>query len=127
MSARAGCMVVALRGKLDVCTATDGLSALTALAADGARVVVDLAALACMDCCSLDEIMKVRVQARRAGGDLVLAGPQPTVLRMLDLRDVASRGLVSASVDENEVPVAEIAPCSSTSGTLTGSDVPRIS
>jgi hypothetical protein len=44
--------------------------------------------------------MSVRAQARRAGGDLVLAGPQSAVLRLLDLRDVASRGLVSASVDE---------------------------
>jgi hypothetical protein len=40
MSARAGWVVVALRGELEVCTAADGLSA---LAADGARVVVDLA------------------------------------------------------------------------------------
>ena len=47
-SARAGCVVVALRGELDVCTAADGLSALTALAAAGARVVVDLAELAFM-------------------------------------------------------------------------------
>jgi len=32
-SARAGCVVVVLRGELDVCTAADGLSPLTALAA----------------------------------------------------------------------------------------------
>ena len=99
-SARAGCVVVALRGELDVCTAADGLSALTAPAAAGARVVVDLAELAFMDCYSLGKLMAVRAQARRAGGDLVLAGPQPVVLRLLVLCDVVSHGLVFTSVDE---------------------------
>ena len=99
-SARAGCVVVALRGELDVCTAADGLSALTAPAAAGARVVVDLAELAFMDCYSLGKLMAARAQARRAGGDLVLAGPQPMVLRLLVLCDVVSHGLVFASVDE---------------------------
>lgn len=99
-SARAGCVVVALRGELDVCTAAGGLSALTALAAAGARVVVDLAEVAFMDCHSLGEIMAVRAQARRAGGDLVLAGPQPVVLRLLVLCDVVSHELVFTSVDE---------------------------
>lgn len=64
-SARAGCVVVALRGELDVCTAAGGLSALTAPAAAGARVIVDLAELAFMDCYSLNEIMAARAQARR--------------------------------------------------------------
>ena len=99
-SARAGCVVVALRGELDVCTAADGLSALTAPAAAGARVIVDLAELAFMDCYSLGKLMAARAQARRAGGDLVLAGPQPIVLRLLALCGVVSHGLVFTSVDE---------------------------
>jgi anti-anti-sigma factor len=99
-SARAGCVVVALRGELDVCTAADGLSALTAPAAAGAWIVVDLAELAFMDCYSLSELMAVRAQARRTGGDLVLAGPQPVVLRLLVLCDMVSHGLVFTSVDE---------------------------
>jgi anti-anti-sigma factor len=97
-STRAGCVVVALRGELDVCTAADGLSALTAPA--GARVVVDLTGLAFMDCYSLNGIMAVRARARSAGGDLVLAGPQPIVLRLLALSDAVSHGLVFTSVDE---------------------------
>ena len=44
--------------------------------------------------------MTVRAQARRAGGDLVLAGPQPVVLRLLVLCDMVSRRLVFTSVDE---------------------------
>jgi len=99
-SARAGCVVIALRGEFDVCTAADGLSGLTALAAAGAWIVVDLAELAFMDCYSLGKLMAVRAQARRAGGDLVLAGPQPIVLRLLVLCDVVSHRLVFTSVDE---------------------------
>jgi anti-anti-sigma factor len=98
--APADCVVVALRGELDVCTAADGLSAVPALAAAGARIVVDLAELAFMDCYCLNELIAVRGQARRAGGDLVLAGPQPVVLRLLVLCDAVSRGLVFTSVDE---------------------------
>jgi anti-sigma B factor antagonist len=123
-SARAGCVVVALRGELDVCTAADGLSALTAPAAAGARVIVDLAELAFMDCYSLNEIMAVRTQARRAGGDLVLAGPQPIVLRLLALRDVVSHGLVFTSVDEAISDAGSAAATLVTSGAAAGAAAP---
>ena len=99
-SARAGCVIIALRGELDVCTAADVVGALTVLAAAGARVIVDLAELAYMDCYSLNQLMAVRAQARRAGSDLVLVGPQPVVLRLLVLCDMVSRRLVFISVDE---------------------------
>jgi anti-anti-sigma factor len=99
-SARAGCVVTALHGELDVCTAADGLRALTALVAARARIIVDLAELAYIDCYSLRELMAVRAQALRAGGDLVLAGPQPVVLRLLVLCGIVSHRLVFTSVDE---------------------------
>jgi anti-anti-sigma factor len=63
-NARAGCMIVALRGEFDVCTSADVVRALTPLAAAGARIIVDLAELAFMDCHSLGEIMAVQAQAR---------------------------------------------------------------
>ena len=119
-SARAGCVVVALRGELDVCTAADGLSALTAPAAAGARVVVDLAELAFMDCYSLGKLMAVRAQARRAGGDLMLAGPQPIVLRLLDLCGAVSHGLVFTSVDEAAGDAGSAPAALATSGTAAG-------
>jgi anti-anti-sigma factor len=93
-------VVIALRGELDVCTAADAVRTLTTPAASGARVIVDLAELAFMDCCSLNQLMAVRAQARGAGGDLVLAGPQPVVLRLLVLCDMVSRRLVFTSLDE---------------------------
>ena len=73
LSTRAGYVIVALRGEFDVSTA-DGLHALAAPAASGSRIIVDLAEAAFMDCGSLRELLAFRAQARRAGGDLVLAG-----------------------------------------------------
>jgi anti-anti-sigma factor len=114
-SARAGCVVIALRGELDVCTAADTMRALTVPAAGGARVIVDLAELAFMDCYSLNQLLAVRAQARRAGGDLVLADPQPAVLRLLVLRDMVGRRLVFTSADEaasgaGSTPAAPVTP-----------------
>jgi hypothetical protein len=53
-----------------------------------------------MDCYCLSGLMAVRGRAWRAGGDLVLAGAQPVVLRLLMLGDMVSRPLVFASVDD---------------------------
>jgi anti-anti-sigma factor len=114
-SARAGCVVIELRGGLDVCTAADAVPALTAAAAAGARIIVDLAELAYMDCYSLNQLMAVRAQARQAGGDLVLAGPRPMVLRLLFLYEMVSHRLVFTSVDEaaggaGSAPAAHVTP-----------------
>jgi anti-anti-sigma factor len=99
-SVRAGHVVVGLRGEIDVSTA-DGVRALMAPAVSGQRVIVDLADLAFMDCGALRVLVSVRTQYRRAGGDLLLAGPfQPIVLRLLCLTDVLNHWPVFASVDE---------------------------
>jgi anti-anti-sigma factor len=118
-SARAGCVVIALRGELDVCTAADVVRQLTALAAARAVIIVDLAELAFMDCYSLSRLMAVRAQARRAGGDLALAGPQPIVLRLLVLRDMVSRRLVFTSVDEAASSAGSAPAAPDTPGTTT--------
>jgi hypothetical protein len=68
--------------------------------------------------------MAVRAQARRAGGDLVLAGPQPTVLRLLALRDVVSHGLVFTSVDEAISDAGSAAATLVTSGAAAGAAAP---
>ena len=85
VSAGDGYVVVVMRGEIDLCTAADGVRPLAARAAPGTLIVVDLAELAFMDCCALRELMSVQKQARQAGGDLALAGPQPIVLRLIEL------------------------------------------
>lgn len=98
----AGYVVVTLRGELDVSTAATSRRALRALAASasGARIIMDLAELTFMDCSSLRELASVRAQVRRAGGDLVLVGPQPIVLRLLSTNDMMRHAQVFASVPD---------------------------
>ena len=95
-----GYTVVALHGELDVGNAADWVRTLAAHACSGARIIVDLAELTFIDCGSLREVVSVRAQALRAGGDLALAGPQPIVLRLLVLTDMISRCPVFTSVHD---------------------------
>jgi anti-anti-sigma factor len=99
LSTRADYAVVALRGEFDLSTA-HGLHALAAPAASGSRIIVDLAEVAFMDCASLRELVAFQARARRAGGDLVLAGPHSIVLRLLSITDTISHCQVFASVRE---------------------------
>jgi anti-anti-sigma factor len=109
ISLRDAYTVIALRGELDMCTAASVMPAFMAPAESGAGIIVDLADLAFMDCSSLRELASAREQARRAGGDLMLADPQPIVLRLLLLTDVINHWPEFASVEE-AVSVAGRAP-----------------
>jgi anti-anti-sigma factor len=100
ISLRDGYVVIALRGELDMCTAASVMPAFMAPAESGAGIIVDLVDLAFMDCGSLRELASTRAQARRAGGDLMLAGPQPIVLRLLLRTDVINHWPEFASVEE---------------------------
>jgi anti-anti-sigma factor len=64
------------------------------------RIIVDLAALEFIDCCALGVPGRVRVQARRAGGDLLLAAPRGPVRHILALTGLIGVFSVRASVDE---------------------------
>lgn len=82
---RDGQVVVTLHGDLDVTSAADAQAAITALVAPDQVLIIDMSALDFMDCASLGALLKVRTLARFAGGDVVLAAPQPSVLRLLAL------------------------------------------
>jgi len=81
-SVRDGFAVVVLRGDLD---ATGAADAQAALVAPGQTLIIDISALDFMDCDSLGALLRVQTVARRGGGDVVLAAPQPHVLRLLAL------------------------------------------
>jgi anti-anti-sigma factor len=95
-----GYVVVALGGELDKTHAGWLVRALSAAAAPGARVIVDLEGLAFIDCSGVSAMVSAWEQARQAGGDLLLAAPQPLVLRLLSLTDVTGLLSVSADVDQ---------------------------
>jgi anti-anti-sigma factor len=80
-----GRVVVALRGDLDVTSAADTESAITALLARGQWLVIDMSALHFMDCASLGALLRVQWLARRSGGDVILAAPQSYARRLLAL------------------------------------------
>ena len=84
-SVRDGFVVVVLRGDLDVTGAADAETAIAALVAPGQTLIIDISALDFMDCASLRALLRVQTLARRGGGDVVLAAPQPHVLRLLAL------------------------------------------
>jgi anti-sigma B factor antagonist len=95
----AGYVVVALHGEIDKTHAAWLACALSAAVAPGSRVIVDLEGLAFIDCSGLAAMVSAWKQARRAGGDLLLAAPQQLVLRLLCLTDLTELLPVFASVD----------------------------
>ena len=95
-----GQVVVALRGELDIADAASVAAALVAVAARAAEIIVDLAGLEFIDASGVAALALARVQARRAGGDLLLAAPQDQVLRVLAVIHLAEVFSVYASVEE---------------------------
>ena len=105
-SVRDGFVVVVLRGDLDVTGAADAQALIAALVAPGQTLIIDISALDFMDCASLGALLRVQTLARRGGGDVVLAAPQPHVLRLLRLTATDEAFWVHGSV---EAAVAGIA------------------
>jgi anti-sigma B factor antagonist len=89
-----------LRGEFDVTDAVSVAAALAALATRDAAIVVDLAGLEFIDSSGLAALAHARTQARRAGGDLLLASPQQQVLRILSITRLTDVFSVHASVSE---------------------------
>ena len=114
-SVRGGFVVVVLRGNLDVTGAADAEAAIAALVAPGQTLILDISALDFMDCASRRALLRVQMLARRRGGDVVLAAPQPHVLRLLALTGSDEVFCVQASVE-----AAVAVPPAAGRGTLGG-------
>jgi anti-sigma B factor antagonist len=103
-----GRVVVALRGELDVVDAANVVAALAAVAVREREIIVDLAGLEFIDSSGVAALVRVRKQARHAGGDLLLAAPSLQVLRLLALTRLIDVFCVYASVEL----AADAAECS---------------
>lgn len=95
-----GHVVVELRGELDLADAAGVAAALAAVAAREPQIIVDLAALEFIDSSGVAALARGRKQARRAGGDLLLAAPAPRVLRILTITRLIDAFSVHDSVEE---------------------------
>jgi anti-anti-sigma factor len=81
-------------------SAGDVAGALAAVTAREPRVIVDLAGLDFIDASGLAALVSGWKHARRAGGDLLLAAPQPRVLRVLAATRLLALFSVHPSVEE---------------------------
>jgi anti-sigma B factor antagonist len=93
-------VVVELRGELDIADAASVATVLTGVVARQPKVIVDLAGLEFIDSSGLAALARARKRARDAGGEMVLAGPQRQVARVLALTRLIDAFSVHASVDE---------------------------
>lgn len=79
---RAGVAVVTLRGEFDVATVASLQMGLESVD-PGARAVVDLADVQFLDSTAVSALVTALRRQRAAGGDLVLAGPDARLSRLL--------------------------------------------
>jgi anti-anti-sigma factor len=93
--------VVALRGELDLAS-TPGVAShlITAVAACGPSVIVDLAGLDSISYSGLAILERMLKWTRESGGDLTLAAPQQQVRRALEATGLIDVFSVYASVEE---------------------------
>jgi anti-sigma B factor antagonist len=94
-----GHVVVTLCGELDLIDAAYVAASLAALVGRRPAIVVDLTGLEFIDCSGVKALARGRRQARQAGGDLVLAVPQPQVMRLLTSTALANDFSVHATVE----------------------------
>jgi anti-anti-sigma factor len=92
-------IAVALRGDVDISNTGD-IAALGSLAAGGGYLVVDMSALEFIDCAALGELLRVRLVAAAAGGDVVLAGLHGYAARILELTSLGEEFRVYGSVQD---------------------------
>jgi len=96
-----GHAVVALCGELGLADAPALASHLmTAVAACGPSIIVDLADLTFIDCCGLGILVRVLQWTRKCGGNMPLAAPQQRVRKVLSVTGLMDVFSVYPSVDQ---------------------------
>ena len=92
--------VVRVEGELDLSTHERLGDELTAIAAGGGAIVVDLSACDFIDSSGIRALLIGRQAAEDNGGTVALAAPKPQVVRILDMTGVASALPIHASAGE---------------------------
>jgi anti-sigma B factor antagonist len=106
---RGSIAVLSLRGEVDVSTAPRLRQRLVELATEGrAWVVVDLSGVEFLDSTGLGVLVSGLRRFRSLGGDLTLAGPQPRIVRVLDITRLDRAFDVYDSVTAAVAAVSEV-------------------
>lgn len=92
--------VAALCGELDAVDSEAVGTELAKAVAVNPRVIIDMTGLEFIDCCALGVLARVRAQALRAGGDLLVAAPAPLIRRVITLTEMTACFPVRASAAE---------------------------
>lgn len=101
VAGQGGHAVVALYGELGLADAPALASHLmTAVAACGPSIIVDLAGLAFIDCSGLEVLVRMLQWTRESGGDMPLAAPQRRVRKLLSVAGLIDRFSVHPSVEQ---------------------------
>ncbi len=112
VSSFGGHAVVALYGNLDLAEVA-GLAShlITAVAACGPSIIVDLAGLELIDSCGLGVLVRVLKWTRERGGDMALAAPQPQIRKFLSATGLIDVFCVYPSVEQPRAAPGRPSPC----------------
>jgi len=96
----AGTAIVTVTGEVDMFTSPDLRQALQQLTGDAVpRIVVDLGEVSFMDSSGIATLVQALKEARPFGGQVILAAPGETVLRVLRLSNLTSLFSVHETVE----------------------------
>ena len=100
---RRGVRVIAVDGEIDLSSLEEVQAHVDAAFADGeSLLVIDLGQVPFLDSAVLHTLERALRRARRAGGDMAVACPDPSICRMLEVfglsRDMAVRDDADAAV-----------------------------
>jgi anti-sigma B factor antagonist len=100
-------VIVALCGELDMADAADVTAALTVAATGRRKTIVDLTGLAFIDCSGAAALARAQRRVNQAGGNLLLAAPQPRVRRVFELTRLIDGVSILPSLEQESL--AELA------------------
>lgn len=114
--AQHGCVIVEVRGEVDLCSARIlGRHLSLVLTRQAPATILDLSGLAFLDCAGLRVLLAASRPAAAHGRPLLLAAPQPIVIRLLQLtgsdQHLAIFPTVAEAVTAHRTrPGADVAP-----------------
>jgi anti-anti-sigma factor len=106
---RAGVLLIAIRGELDLAV-SDELEAILDAVAEKTDVLVDLSGCEFLDSTGLAVLINARRDSREVGRRFVLCAPGPQVARLLEVTGLDREDVVSPTVEDALAGLTEPLP-----------------